>query len=125
MFGLKQLLLVALGGGGGSVLRYVVQKLSYTWFGGPFPLGTFAVNIIGSFIIGLLYGFITPGTPASSEWRLLLITGFCGGFTTFSAFSMEGMVLLQQQRFIIFFLYFAASICLGLAATFAGAYISR
>ena len=121
---IKQLILVGLGGATGSILRYILQRVLTGLFPHAFPVGTFAVNIIGCFLIGLFYGWSERYAGISPEMRLLLMTGFCGGFTTFSAFTLEGMNLLSEQRFTIFFLYFALSVLLGLAATIAGAYIS-
>ena len=107
--------LIAFGGAAGSVLRYACSR----WWNGPgFPYGTLAVNIIGSFLIGLMFALFSK--QADEQKRLLLITGFCGGFTTFSAFSLEGLQMLQQARFSSFFLYTFATISLGLAATYIG-----
>lgn len=108
-------LLVAIGGAAGSLLRYGCSRL---WNGPAFPFGTFAVNIAGSFLIGLLWASF--GKEADEQKRLLLITGFCGGFTTFSAFSLEGMQLLEQARIFIFFLYTFATVTVGLLATYLG-----
>jgi CrcB protein len=108
-------LLVAVGGALGSVLRYGCSK----WLNGPaFPYGTFAVNIAGGFLIGVLWALFA--NEAGEEKRLLFITGFCGGFTTFSAFSIEGLQLLQQSKFTTFFLYTFATIIFGIAATYTG-----
>lgn len=107
--------LIALGGAAGSLLRYGCSRL----LNGPgIPYGTLAVNILGSFLIGLLWAAFSK--DADAQKRLLLITGFCGGFTTFSAFSLEGMQMLQQARYYTFFLYTFATISLGLAATYIG-----
>ena len=77
-------------------------------------------------IIGLMAGVLSGLVGSfSTEFRLLMMTGFCGGFTTFSALTLEGMQLLNQGRFVIFFLYFALSVVLGLMATFAGALITQ
>ncbi len=108
-------LLIAIGGAAGSVLRYGCSRLLNT---PSFPYGTLAVNIIGSFLIGVLWAFFSK--EADEEKRLLLITGFCGGFTTFSAFSLEGLQLLQQSKFTTFFLYTFATIIFGIAATYTG-----
>lgn len=121
----KNILLVGLGGALGSIARYIGQKYLSQWYPHPFPIGTFIVNILGCFLIGLFFGLADKHayfTPAS---RLLLMTGFCGGFTTFSAFTLEGMQLLQQQRFLIFALYFTLSVFIGLMATFTGVWLSR
>lgn len=107
--------LIAIGGAAGSLLRYGFGRL---WNGPSFPYGTLAVNVIGSFLIGLLWAVFSKG--ADEQKRLLLITGFCGGFTTFSAFSLEGFQLLQQSKILVFFLYTFATLGLGLAATYLG-----
>lgn len=109
------ILLVAVGGAIGSLLRYGCSRL---WNSPAFPYGTLAVNIIGSFLIGLLFAVLSK--QADEQKRLLLITGFCGGFTTFSAFSLEGLQLLQQTKFAVFFLYTFATVSLGLTATYFG-----
>lgn len=113
---MNQFLLVGLGGAVGSMLRFLIQRQ----FNHPsFPYGTIAVNMVGCFTIGLLWAFFTKGN-ISDATRLLLITGFCGGFTTFSAFTQEGLQMLQQARFGLFFIYTLASVAAGLLATFAG-----
>lgn len=120
----KNVLLVALGGALGSVARYLGHKFISTLSSHPFPLGTFIVNITGCLLIGVFYGLSVKHQYFTAEHRLLLMTGLCGGFTTFSAFTLEGMTLLQQQRVLIFLMYFALSIVVGLAATFAGYWMS-
>lgn len=117
----KDLLLVGIGGAAGSIVRYATQKWITMLYPHAFPAGTFVVNIAGCFLIGLLFGLSAKHEYLSPAFRLLLMTGFCGGFTTFSAFTLEGMELLQQQKFFIFAMYFALSVFLGLIATFAGA----
>lgn len=108
------LLWVAIGGAAGSLLRFGCSR----WLNGSFPYGTFAVNIAGSFLIGILWA--TLSKQSDEPARLFLITGFCGGFTTFSAFSLEGVQMLQQEKFAAFFLYTFATIIFGLAATYTG-----
>ena len=108
-------LLIALGGAAGSLLRYGCSRW---WNASAFPYGTLAVNVIGSFLIGVLW--VLFAKQADEQKRLLLITGFCGGFTTFSAFSLEGLQLLQQARILAFFLYTFATLALGLVATYFG-----
>ncbi len=109
-------LLVGAGGAIGSILRYSVALLPVNKI---FPYHTFIVNIAGSFLIGILLGLLLKNTITNDGWKFLA-TGVCGGFTTFSAFSLEGFELLQQQRYLVFLLYFLLSIIIGLAATWFG-----
>lgn len=109
-------LLVGTGGAVGSMLRYGIALLPVNKF---FPYHTFIVNIIGSFFIGIFMGLLLKNSITNDGWKFLA-TGVCGGFTTFSAFSLEGFELLQQQRYTIFLLYFLLSIIMGLAATWLG-----
>ena len=104
------LLLVALGGAAGSVARYLVSVASLAAFGAAFPWGTLAVNIAGSAAIG-----VAAGAGLEGHARLLLVTGFLGGFTTFSAFSLETGALFERSPWLAA-LYVAASVGLGLAA---------
>ena len=117
---LKNILLVGLAGGLGSIARFLCQKYIYEWFPHPFPAGTLLVNIVGCFLIGLFSGLAEKGALISLEWRLLLTTGFCGGFTTFSAFALENINLLKTGHTGYFILYTTASIVLGILATLLG-----
>lgn len=110
--GLVPLLLVAAGGALGSVLRYLVSLWALAWLGAAFPWGTLAVNVLGSAAIGALAGLGVQG-----EMRLLLVTGMLGGFTTFSAFSLETGLLAERHAGLAA-LYVVASLGLGLAAFF-------
>lgn len=94
--GLKFLLAVALGGGAGSVLRYAVAQSVQHWLGRGFPWGTLTVNLAGGLLMGLISGWLAARGAGDSVWRGLLLTGFLGGFTTFSAFSLETWNLLQE-----------------------------
>jgi CrcB protein len=116
----KQVLLVGLGGGIGSIARFLCQKYIYAWHSHPFPFGTMLVNVAGCFIIGLILGVAERGQVLSPEWRLLLATGFCGGFTTFSTFAAENIGLLKNGQFLWFLLYTAGSLILGVLATWLG-----
>lgn len=116
---MKQLLLVFLGGGFGSMLRFLLGKyLNSTSSGIPF--GTFAANILGSLLIGIILGMAAKNETINDEYTLLLATGFCGGFTTFSTFAYENHVLLKSGDFLTFFLYTIASFVIGFAAVFLG-----
>ncbi|HEV8284200.1 MAG TPA: fluoride efflux transporter CrcB [Chitinophagaceae bacterium] len=117
---IKNLLLVAFGGGVGSIARYLCQKWLGENYPHPFPWGTFAVNLIGCFLIGVIYAASEKTTALSPQTRLLLITGFCGGFTTFSTFAFENMNLLRSGDTIYFLIYTIASVVLGIACVFAG-----
>lgn len=122
---IKNILLVGLGGGIGSILRYLSQRMADKVHPIHFPWGTFAVNIIGCFLIGLFWGISFKSFETNENWKLYLMTGLCGGFTTFSAFTLEGIGLLKEQKIALFFLYIAGSVLVGLAATYVGMKISR
>ena len=121
----KNILLVALGGGLGSVARFLCQKYIYEWHPHPFPLGTFLVNISGCFLIGIFFGLAEKSNLLTPAWRVLLMTGFCGGFTTFSSFALENVGLLKNGDFMYFILYTAGSLVLGILATFLGIALFR
>ena len=116
---LKDLLLVGLGSGLGGMCRYLVSQLLVTTQNG-FPWGTFTVNIVGSLLIGLLWGLSSRLPSLSPVLTLLFMVGFCGGFTTFSTFSREGLTLLQMQNYTLFLLYTLGSVVLGILAVMMG-----
>lgn len=122
---MKPLLIIGLGGAFGSICRYLAGVYVGKYLTHTFPLGTFLVNLTGCFLIGLLYGLSNKHAWMTMEWRLLLITGVCGGYTTFSSFSYEGLSLLRQGNYTYFFLYAFGSLALGLLATVAGLSIMR
>ncbi|MBS1919091.1 MAG: fluoride efflux transporter CrcB [Bacteroidetes bacterium] len=117
---MKNILLIGLGGGIGSIARYFCQKWVAENIQHPFPWGTFAVNVAGCFLIGIIYAIAERTTVLAPQIRLLLITGFCGGFTTFSTFAFENMNLLRNGDMTYMLLYTLASVVLGIAAVFAG-----
>ncbi len=121
MLMLKNILLVGIGGMIGSMLRYSL----FLFIGNhSFPYATLVVNVLGSLIIGIILG-INMDAMGSNTLRLFLATGICGGFTTFSALSIESMQLLQQQKYVTAATYVAVSVVLGIAAAFAGFFISK
>jgi CrcB protein len=122
---IKNILLIGIGGGAGSILRYLCQKWAYQLYPHSFPWGTFVVNIIGCFLIGLFWGLAFKTFAANESWKLFLMTGICGGFTTFSAFTLESVGLLKEQKTGLFFSYIIASVVLGILATYGGMKISR
>lgn len=114
----SNLIWVGLGGMLGSMLRYAAGVVIRS---DSFPFSTLTVNLTGSFIIGALFAMaMKHGSFHESRLWFFLVTGVCGGFTTFSALSLESFRMLQQERFGTFFLYIGVSILLGLSATFAG-----
>lgn len=117
---MRALLFVGIGGGLGSILRYVISAFAGKHIPVVFPLGTLLVNISGCFLIGIFYSLIARHSGFNTEWRLFLITGICGGYTTFSTFSYDGLVLLRHGSSLSFILYMLGSVVIGLLATFAG-----
>ena len=117
---LKNFLIVGLGGGAGSMLRYAVQKIFNAQSAATFPAGTLLVNISGCFLIGVFWGLASRTLTWNEEMKLLLMTGFCGGFTTFSAFTLQGIGLLKENKMALFLIYITASVVGGLLATFIG-----
>ncbi len=122
---IKTLVIIGIGGLLGSVCRYLVSFYVTKNIPAAFPYGTFIVNITGCLLIGLIYGFSERFSWVTPEWRLFLATGFCGGFTTFSAFAFENTRLLQTGQYLTFGLYSIASFALGLLAVFAGLSIAK
>ena len=112
--------LVGAGGALGSMLRYAVSLIANK----QFPSSTLIVNIIGCFFIGILAGMLVKNNVTLYSWKFLAI-GLCGGFTTFSALSLEGFEMLQQQRYFAFWAYLLLSISMGLGATFLGYLITK
>jgi fluoride exporter len=117
---IKNILLVGLGGFAGSVARYFLSKLNLYVDILSIPVGTLSVNIIGSFVIGFLSGIATKSTILTSDLRLFLMVGVCGGFTTFSSFANENLMLMHNGQFLSIFLYTGLSIFLGFLAVYLG-----
>lgn len=117
---IKNLLIVAFGGGVGSVARYLLSFYIQKSTDGTFPWGTFVVNLLGSFIIGLLYALSERGQIMSTEIRLLLAVGLCGGFTTFSTFANENFILIRGGEFFQMAFYTSLSVVLGFFFVYLG-----
>ncbi|HUH29609.1 fluoride efflux transporter CrcB [Gelidibacter sp.] len=121
---MKQFLLVFIGGGFGSVLRFIIGKYLNSPTTG-LPYGTFAANILGSLLIGIILGLALKNNTLSQNQILFLATGFCGGFTTFSAFAYENHVFLKSGDFMSFAIYTIASFVVGFLAVFFGMYLVK
>lgn len=121
---MKQLLLVFLGGGFGSVLRFGMGKYLNSVENG-IPYGTFAANILGSLLIGIILGLAAKNSAISQNTMLFLATGFCGGFTTFSAFAYENHVFLKSGDLWLFALYTIGTFIVGFAAVFFGMWLVK
>ncbi|MEO6453162.1 MAG: fluoride efflux transporter CrcB [Ginsengibacter sp.] len=118
---MNNFLLVGAGGAIGSIVRYAASLLIGSRM---FPFATFIVNVAGSLLIGILLGLSIKNNIADYGWKFLAI-GICGGFTTFSAFSLEGFKLLQEQRYFILSLYIILSITAGIFSTWIGYMFSK
>lgn len=121
----RAIILVGIGGGIGSIFRYLTSVYAAKYFQTAFPLGTFAVNIIGCLIVGLLLGLFERQQLTNPDLKFLFITGFCGGYTTFSAFASENINLFQSGRSLTAFLYIAASVIVSLFAVWTGLSLTK
>ena len=121
---MKHILLVFFGGGIGSVLRYLIGKWLNSSSDGV-PYGTFMANILGSLLIGVILGLASKNNSLTQNQTLLLATGFCGGFTTFSTFAYENHVFLKSGDFTSFALYTIGSFVIGFLAVFLGIFLVK
>ncbi|GIV51977.1 MAG: putative fluoride ion transporter CrcB [Candidatus Kapaibacterium sp.] len=122
---LRNLALVGFGGMAGSIARYLVAVALSQRLPLGFPFGTFTVNIVGCFLIGLILGLLGRAGTLGPDLRLLLATGFCGGFTTFSSFTYEIIELVEANQAVLAVFYVTFSILLGLLAAVAGLALTR
>jgi CrcB protein len=119
------ILWVAIGGAIGSAVRHLVNVASLRALGANFPWGTFFVNVAGCFIMGIIAGLLAARLSASSEVRSFLTTGILGGFTTFSAFSLDFALLVERRDFLLAAAYCLGSVGLSIAGVFAGLWLVR
>ncbi len=122
---LQGFLFAALGGGIGSGFRFLSSQLTTHYFEGSFPLSTFIVNMLGSFLIGVFAGIAAQADYANDNFKFLFITGFCGGFTTFSAFAYENIKLFQAGNQTTAIVYTLATLIVGFSAVGGGLITSR
>lgn len=122
---MRTILLIAIGGGLGSVFRYLTTVFMNRYSQLFFPYATFTANVLGCFLIGLILGLLEKNNVTNPDLKFFLVTGFCGGYTTFSTFSNENVSLMQANQIGIAFLYIALSVIVGLAATWGGLMMSR
>ena len=121
---IKNAILIGCGSFIGGAARYLISVTMKTMSKG-FPWGTLAVNLVGCLVIGLLWGFFSKNSSESSSWALFMTVGICGGFTTFSTFSKETLMMLQAGNFISLLAYVTISVIAGIALVAAGYYLVR
>lgn len=116
---------IACGGAFGAVSRFWLHSAVQRFNGSSFPLGTFAVNLLGSFLIGVFFVVLAEKTQLSESWRPLIVVGFLGAMTTFSTFSIDALLLFEQGLYNTALFYIVSSVALCLLAAFAGMQVTR
>ena len=122
---MDQFLVVLFGGGLGAVARFYIGSAVMTRYAGRFPLGTFLINVSGSFLIGLVMTLLTARVTIHPNWRLFLVTGILGGYTTFSSFEYESYIAARSGTPLIGLLYIVSSVGFGYLAVWLGALIVK
>jgi fluoride exporter len=122
---MRNYLLVFIGGGLGASLRHAVNVLCARGLGTAFPWGTFIINITGSTVMGLIAGYLAFKGEASQAWRLFLMTGILGGYTTFSAFSLDAVLLYERSQIGLALFYVLGSVVFSIVGLFAGLALVR
>jgi fluoride exporter len=122
---LRTILIVGTGGFIGSVMRYLVQFYVEKGMSSTFPMGTLIANIVGSFIIGIVFALAEKGNLMSSEWRIFLTVGICGGFTTFSAFAYNNFTMIKEHSYGQLLFNLGGNIFLGILAVYLGIVLIR
>lgn len=123
---MTKVLLVALGGAVGAVARYLISEQTVRLLGSGWPYATLMVNVVGGLAMGLLFGWLAGLCAADQErWRLLLAVGLLGGFTTFSAFSLDMMLMLERRAYVAASIYTLSSVAFSIPAVFLGIWLAR
>jgi CrcB protein len=120
----RSFLLVGAGGAAGSMLRYGIGTIMARYVSNPFPFATFSINILGSLLIGILFGLVGRNQWLQEGGMLLLASGFCGGFTTFSTFALENINLMQKGQSVMAFIYMGLSVIIGLLLCRVGIWVA-
>jgi CrcB protein len=121
----RAFLAISLGAIAGANARYLIGLWAVERFGPALPIGTFAINVSGSFLVGLFLALLTERIPADPLWRLLLTVGFCGSYTTFSTYTFEAIALARDGQIGAAIAYLTASVVVGVVATLGGVYVAR